>query len=333
VVLKSFPLDFQWPTLEPFLFCVHHLDRFPKGLASLGPDPQHLRGRSIGQDFELRDGFRMYHGSIVPGFPVHPHRGFETITIVRRGFVDHADSLGAAGRYGEGDVQWMTAGSGVQHSEMFPLVHRERENPCELFQIWLNLPKKNKLATPHYTMFWSEKIPKLFLDESRIEVTVIGGHFQSTSALSPPPQSWASDPQNGVNVFLIKFSPGGRVILPPAMVPSNRVLYFFKGEHLQLEGQVLRGNMGYQVASNRALEFVSTHDEEVEVLWLEARPIGEPIVQHGPFVMNTRDEIQQAISDYRRTEFGGWPWPREDMIHGEVIERFARYPDGRVERP
>ncbi len=140
-IIKSIrPLGFQWETQDPFLFCVHHEDFFPKGNDRMGPDPKEFQGREMGQDFMIKDGYRMYHGKTVPGFPGHPHRGFETITIVRKGIVDHSDSLGASGRYGNGDVQWMTAGEGVQHAEMFPLINREEENPMELFQIWLNLP-------------------------------------------------------------------------------------------------------------------------------------------------------------------------------------------------
>src|SRR5690606_29245573 len=102
---------------------MHHLDAFPEGNGAFGPDPSRLRGRRIGQDFASVDGWNMYHGSQIPGFPKHPHRGFETITFVRKGLLDHADSLGATARYGEGDVQWLTAGRGISHSEMFPLVH------------------------------------------------------------------------------------------------------------------------------------------------------------------------------------------------------------------
>jgi redox-sensitive bicupin YhaK (pirin superfamily) len=112
-------------------------------------------GRNLGQDFTVKDGWRMYHGRVVPGFPSHPHRGFETVTVVRRGLVDHADSTGAAARYGGGDVQWLTAGSGIQHAEMFPLLARDRGNPLELFQIWLNLPAADKMAEPHFAMVWS----------------------------------------------------------------------------------------------------------------------------------------------------------------------------------
>jgi hypothetical protein len=98
-----------WKTQDPFLFCVHHDDAYPAGNQALGPSAP-LAGRQLGQDFAGKDGWRMYHGRVVPGFPRHPHRGFETVTIARRGFIDHSDSLGATARYGGGDVQWMTAG-------------------------------------------------------------------------------------------------------------------------------------------------------------------------------------------------------------------------------
>ncbi|MES2621161.1 MAG: pirin family protein, partial [Bacteroidota bacterium] len=124
-IIQIKAMGFQWETLDPFLFCVHHEDNFPKGNEVMGPATS-MSGRSMGDDFIIKDGFRMYHGKIVPGFPGHPHRGFETITVVRKGFVDHADSMGASGRYGNGDVQWMTAGKGVQHSEMFPLIHKDK---------------------------------------------------------------------------------------------------------------------------------------------------------------------------------------------------------------
>ena len=134
------PLGFTWEVKNPFLFCAHHLDHYPAGNENMGPAAS-LKGRNLGEDFELKDGWRMYHGRTIPGFPEHPHRGFETITIVLKGFVDHSDSWGQAGRYGMGDVQWMTAGSGLQHSEMFPLLNMDGDNPAELFQVWLNLPK------------------------------------------------------------------------------------------------------------------------------------------------------------------------------------------------
>ena len=115
------PLGFPWATIDPFLFCVYHDDAYPKGNREMGPDAS-LAGRDIGQDFAGKDGWRMYHGATVPGFPSHPHRGFETVTIVRRGLIDHSDSLGATARFGAGDVQWLTAGRGIVHAEMFPLV-------------------------------------------------------------------------------------------------------------------------------------------------------------------------------------------------------------------
>ena len=157
-ILAVTPLGFPWETADPFLFCVHHDDAYPGGNERMGPDAS-LAGRNIGQDFEGKDGWRMYHGDVVPGFPRHPHRGFETVTIVRQGCIDHADSLGATARFGRGDVQWLTAGQGIVHSEMFPLRDRAAPNPVELFQIWLNLPGADKFAPPHFTMLWRDAVP------------------------------------------------------------------------------------------------------------------------------------------------------------------------------
>lgn len=330
LIQKKFAIDFQWPVQEPFLFCVHHYDFYPRGNSDFGPEESLLKGRNIGQDFTLKDGFRMYHGSRVPGFPMHPHRGFETITIVRKGLVDHADSLGAAGRYGNGDVQWMTAGGGVQHSEMFPLLHADKENTLELFQIWLNLPKKSKMVPAHFKMFWSEKIPQLNMGDG-VSIQLIAGEFNAVSALKPPPDSWAYDPQNEVGIFLIKMKAGTEWSLPKSKSEVRRSLYFFEGQGLYLENEQLSEHHAYFLSGDKELSFKSR--DNVEFLILQAKPIGEPVVQYGPFVMNTQSEIIKTMEDYQATQFGGWPWPRADMVHGAKLERFARYPDGRIEKP
>ncbi|HEV8247624.1 MAG TPA: pirin family protein, partial [Polyangiaceae bacterium] len=171
-VLGTLPLGFPWQTSDPFLFCVHHDDAYPAGNEKLGPAAS-LAGRNLGMDFEGKDGWRMYHGKVVPGFPQHPHRGFETVTIIRRGYIDHSDSLGATARFGRGDVQWLTAGRGIVHCEMFPLLDRSGPNTCELFQIWLNLPSEDKLVAPHFSMLWDKDIPRATYDTAgrKSEVT------------------------------------------------------------------------------------------------------------------------------------------------------------------
>ena len=197
-ILKIQPIDFHWDMENPYLFCAHHQDAYPAGNKNQGIDQSRLHGRNIGSDFTIKDGFRMYHGIEVPGFPVHPHRGFETVTIVTEGFVDHFDSLGARGRYGQGDVQWMTAGKGCQHAEMFPLVLDNAPNPLHLFQVWLNLPKKNKFVEPAYKMLWHEDIPvveELSNNGKKAAVTVIAGIWAGKAAVPPTPNSWAADPK------------------------------------------------------------------------------------------------------------------------------------------
>ena len=227
VVKAVEPLGFPWRTLDPFLFCVHHDDAYPSGNAALGPAVS-LAGRRLGNDFEVKDGFRMYHGSVVPGFPQHPHRGFETVTVVQKGLVDHSDSLGAAARYGRGDVQWLTAGKGIVHSEMFPLLDAKADNPLELFQIWLNLPSADKFAEPHFSMFWSPRVPRVEKRDASgklTEVVVVAGRFGERGAPpAPPPRSYASRAESDVAIWTLKLQPGAHFTLPPAALETNRVL-------------------------------------------------------------------------------------------------------------
>lgn len=331
-ILSAHQLGFQWVTADPFLFCVHHLDQYPRGNEILGPAAT-LAGRNIGQDFEPRDGWRMYHGERVPGFPGHPHRGFETITVVRRGVVDHSDSMGAAGRYGAGDVQWMTAGAGVQHAEMFPLLEREKDNTLELFQIWLNLPAKSKFAKPHFKMLWQNQIPVVTEKdasgrETRIEL--VAGSYAGVNPPAPPPDSWAADAANAVNVWLIDMPAGAQWKLPAAAAGLNRFAYFYEGDNLVISGGVIPAGTGLRLMSER--QFVlEAGAQGAKILLLQGRPIAEPVVQYGPFVMNSRQEIEQAFSDYQRTRFGGWPWPSDEPVHGRDRGRFARHADGREE--
>jgi redox-sensitive bicupin YhaK (pirin superfamily) len=333
-ILEIKPMGFIWDTYDPFLFCVHHEDKFPVGNGEMGPEPQHLEGRSIGDDFIIRDGWRMYHGATVPGFPGHPHRGFETITVVREGFVDHSDSMGASGRYGEGDVQWMTAGRGVQHAEMFPLIHEDQENPMELFQIWLNLPKKSKMVDPHFKMLWSKDIPRYQVqvgEQKGVEVEVIAGEIENHKAPSPAPNSWAADPQNEVAIFNVKIEPGATFILPKALLGINRTIYFYQGEKLKIGDQTITKYNLAKVRSEMTLEIENISNIDAKILVLQGKPINEPVMQYGPFVMNTKEEIHQAFDEFNKTRFGGWPWPSYDVVHDKNTGRFAKYADGTFE--
>lgn len=331
-IINVKPLGFQWETRNPFLFCVHHLDSYPKGNGSMGPDVS-LQGRNLGNDFTIKDGFRMYHGDVVPGFPCHPHRGFETVTIVLEGVVDHSDSLGAAGRYGYGDVQWMTAGKGLQHSEMFPCLNKDKPNALELFQIWLNSPSVKKMVNPYYKMLWRENIPKISVNDSKnrtTEITLISGNYRDTMPEPPVPDSWAADPANEVCIWLIKMAGDAEFTLKPASSGLNRSLYFYRGNSLNINEQLIDNYHSVDLRSDEEVS-LQNGNEEAFLLFLQGKPIEEPVVQYGPFVMNSKAEIQQAYADFQKDEFGGWPWPGRDNVHNANKGRFARYSDGREE--
>ena len=342
-IIRVDPLGQRWQTHDPFLFCVHHIDLYPAGNDRLGPAAP-LGGREIGQDFEGKDGWRMYHGDEVPGFPQHPHRGFETVTIVRKGYIDHSDSLGATARFGMGDVQWLTAGSGVVHSEMFPLLDPNGPNTLELFQIWLNLPAKSKMVPAYFTMFWNDEIPRRrFTDANgkHVDVTVIAGALADVQPLAPPPHSWGADPDADLAIWSIAMEAGASWTVPPARgAQTVRTLHQFAGKGLTVaaasakasapKGQDNPGPAAVQVQADQSVT-IEANRGPIEILLLQGRPIGEPVAQYGPFVMNTRAELEQAFSDYKRTQFGGWPFPGNAPVHPREQGRFAKHADGRVE--
>jgi len=333
VVLDTVELGFPWVTVDPFLVTVHHRDHYPTGNADMGPATR--SGQRDSDSDPSSPGWGMYFGSVVPGFPEHPHRGFETVTISRQGTIDHSDSLGATARYGAGDVQWLTAGSGIQHAEMFPLLDQSGPNTNELFQIWLNLPAADKMSEPYFTMFWREDLPRTVLkdDDGRAtEVTVVAGAFGDIQPLAPPPESWASKPEADLAIWQFAAEPGSQWTVPPAAgTDTVRMLYVFEGS-VTIGGRPLGSPVGVMLRPDTAA-VLSAGADGASALLLQGRPIGEPVAMGGPFVMNTSAEITEAYRDYRSTGFGGWPWTAPDPVHARATPRFARHPDGRAEYP
>jgi len=321
-------LNLPWETQDPFIFCSYHYDKFPGGNENMGPNAS-LEGRALGQDFASKDGWNMYHGANVPGFPAHPHCGFETVSVVTKGMVDHSDSLGGKGRFGNGDVQWLTSGKGVLHAEMFPLLN-EGKNPFEIFQVWLNLPKKSKKVDPYYKMLWSEDIPKIKVTDengSLTEVDLIAGNLNGQKALPPNPDSWAADATNNVQIWTIKLDPNAKFSIEGVDKAVTRTLYFYEGKDLYLNDTEIKAKQLIHLDSKEAVH-IENSSETSYLFFLQGKPINEPLVQHGPFVANSQEEIQEAMQEYRKTQFGGWPYKTNEPVHNKNIGRFAKFVNG-----
>jgi redox-sensitive bicupin YhaK (pirin superfamily) len=323
VVLDTLTLGFPWSTIDPFIVAVHHVDHFPPGNPEMGPAK--TEGERAHDADPSTPGWSMYYGSIVPGFPRHPHRGFETVTFVRSGAIDHSDSLGATARYGGGDAQWLTAGRGIQHAEMFPLRHQSAPNTSDLFQIWLNLPAADKMVEPYFTMFWRESLPSTVLKDEAghsTEVTVVAGAYEDIQPLPAPPSSWASRGEAEVAIWQFVAEPSSEWTLPPtAQIETIRTLYVFEGS-VEIGRRVLQAPIGAVLRSDAPV-VLSAGPGGGEALILQGRPIGEPVAMGGPFVMNSRAEIEEAYGDFHSTGFGGWAWPSADPVHARSTPRFA----------
>lgn len=318
---------------NPFIACMHHEDYYPKGNGNQGPTTS-LAGRQLGQDFSGKDGYSMYHGLTVPGFPAHPHRGFETVTVVLEGIVDHFDSKGSEGRYGGGDVQWLTTGAGCQHTEMFPLVNEEKDNKLELFQLWLNLPAKNKFVEPDYKMLWKADIPELTIgevEEESVKIKLVAGSYKGVDSPAAAPNSWAYSKDNHVGIMVIEMNPNSRLELPTISATLNRNLYFYRGlGTISVEGQSVASSHSVKLKGDEDIT-ITNGKQTSYLLLLEGEPINEAVVLSGPFVMNTSKEVKEAYDDYRKTQFGGWPWKESGPVHTRDTKRFAKHFDGREE--
>lgn len=334
-VLRSEALKLHWDCEDPFVFVSHHSDEYPCGNAQQAPPLPQIAGRNLGRDYRKLFGFRMYNGKVVPGFPMHAHWGYETVTVAETGYIDHFDSLGNKGRYGFGDVQWLSAGSRYQHDEMYPLAFSDRDNPNDITQIMINLPLRSKNTPPELRMMWSEDIPAVSREDDRgrgYSVKVIAGRFEDASALSPNEVSWAADPDHHLSILIIRMSPGARMSIPRVSPSMNRNLYFVSGDSVRF------GDVSY----GQSMRFKLPGDEEVEfenggsdgVFWLlEGEPIGERMSSFGPIILGDDREVRDALNIVREKEFEDWPWNLIDKTNPKGTERFIEYSDGRSEHP
>lgn len=321
LIYTMVPITFRLDLKDPFIFTAHHVDFYPRGNADMGP----LEGAPAAGPFNM-----YYSHTGVPGFPAHPHTGFETITIVDSGMVDHFDSLGSCGRYGHGDVQWLSTGHGVQHAEMFPLLSQEHDNPLELFQIWFNSSPEQKQAPAAYKMMWAEKIPHVDHQDSNgkhSDVRVISGQLHDVAAIERPVHSWAHAPENKVNIFMLTMQAGASITLPATTASSNRFCYFYRGDEMLVAGTAVAERHLMELRPDADIH-LQAGDTEARIMWLEGEPIGEPVAMRGPFVLNSEQELNDAFARFRATQFGGWPWEHAAPVFEREQERFASYRNG-----
>ena len=229
------------------------------------------------------------------GVNEHPHRGFETVTFVFAGELQHKDSTGGGGLIKRGDVQWMTAASGIQHIEQFSSEFRESGGPFEMVQLWVNLPAKDKMSAPRYQSLLNEDIPKIILDDQASYIRVVAGELNQTTGIAKT--------FTAMNVFDIHLVKDQQITLPAAE-GTTTLIYLRKGkvqfssdeESLEEQAMAVMSSLGTGVQI-KALE-------NCDLLFLSAQPLNEPINGQGPFVMNSYDEILQAYDDIKTGKFG-----------------------------
>ncbi len=228
------------------------------------------------------------------GVGVHPHRGFETVTIAYKGKVQHHDSSGGGGIIGEGDVQWMTAGSGVLHKEYHEKEWSRQGGEFQMVQLWVNLPAKDKMTTPKYQAITNQQMGKVVLENNAGFIDVIAGNYGETkgkaSTFSP------------IHLMNLRLNKGGKATFN---FPShfNTALLVIEGNVI-VNGTVNAPTDNFVLFENEGDTFTVESAQDALVLVMSGDPINEPIAAHGPFVMNTRQELIQAFEDFNQGKFG-----------------------------
>lgn len=238
--------------------------------------------------------FHFEPSEIPKGVGVHPHRGFETVTIAYKGKVEHHDSAGGGGIIGEGDVQWMTAAGGVLHKEFHEKEWSKQGGIFQMVQLWVNLPAKDKMSTPKYQAITNNMMGKFILDNHQGYIEVIAGEYVGihgpASTFSP------------IHMMNAKLKSGGRAGFR-FPISFNTALLVIEG-NVTLNSKDLVNTNQFALMSNDGEEFNIQANDDAVVLILSGEPINEPIAAYGPFVMNTRDELVQAIDDFNNGKFG-----------------------------
>jgi len=328
-IIKVQPIGMHWDTEDPFVFVSHHRDDYPQGNAQQAPPLAEIGGRSLGRDYKEVFGFRMYHGKVVPGFPLHAHWGYETITLSEKGFIDHFDSLGNQGRYGYGDMQWISAGSLYVHNEMYPLAFSDKRNPNDITQIMLNLPLKDKGSEPDVKTIWSENIPVHQSDGCTVKI--ITGRFMEMESLPPNNISWASDKNNHVRILRIRLDPDAKISLPSIPADINRNLYLTEGNEIMINKESFESPKRFKLVSD---EVTIVNGKAESILWLlEGRPIKEKMSSFGPIILDTDKNVREALNVIRKEELSRWSWGLVDRTQPKDTGRFFRDRDGKEELP
>ncbi len=327
--IKTSRIEMHWDVEDPFLFVSHHEDDYPQGNAQQAPPLAEIGGRDLGRDYQKRLGFRMYNGKVVPGFPMHAHWGYETVTLPEIGYVDHFDTEKIEGRFGFGDVQWVCASGKYEHNEMYPLVNQEDRNPNDITQIMINLPLELKNGENSVNTIWRDEIPVVEGDGCRIKV--LCGTFMGEAVVSPSKVSWA-DGEHGVRILRASMGPKGKFTLDPAAEGANRNIYIVSGNGVRICGSDVPNETRVKMDGSMTVD-IENGDSDSVVWVLEGVPIGQKMATFGPVTLRDTKEVRAALDDIRKNEFVEWPWKFIDQAQPLGTERFIRYPDGREIRP